>query len=175
MGAVLDRRDVLKILTASAAFAGPLQLTAREPDKPLYFTKDEFTLLDRLTELIIPQDAHSPGAHAAGVAAFIDRTVAETFLPEDKQSWNRGLAEVDRLSVENSKRTFLKAAKDQQIALLKKLAQGEQDPKTEGEKFFGQLKNTTVFAYYTTAIGIHQEMEYKGNVIQEQFTGYEVV
>jgi hypothetical protein len=75
-----DRRDALKILTASV-LAGPPLLTAAQTGKPLYFTKDEFALLDRLTEIIIPRDAHSPGAHEAGVAAFIDRMVAEAFLP----------------------------------------------------------------------------------------------
>lgn len=173
MNSTFDRRDILKILTASAALAGPLQLAAAEPDKPLYFTKDEFALLDHLTEILIPRDAHSGGAHEAGVAAFIDRTAAEAFMPEDKQSWNKGLAEIDRLSVGETKRTFLKATKDQQIALLKKLAKADDSPKSDGEKFFGQLKNTTVFGYYTSKIGIHEEMEYKGNVILEQFAGYE--
>jgi len=175
VSSTFDRRDVLKILTASATFAGPLQLAAAEPDKPLYFTPDEFALLDHLTELLIPRDAHSRGAHDAGVAAFIDRTAAEAFLPEDKQSWNKGLAEIDRLSVAQTKRTFLKVTKDQQVALLKKLAKSGDNAKSEGERFFGQLKNTTVFGYYTSKIGIHEETEYKGNVILEQFAGYEAV
>jgi hypothetical protein len=174
MTSSFHRRDLLKILSASA-LAGPLQLTAGEADKPLYFSKDEFALLDALTEHIIPRDAHSPGAHDAGVAAFIDRTVAEAFLPEEKQSWNKGLAEMDRLSREANDRPFLKAHKDAQIALLTKLAQAEDAPKTEGEKFFHQLKESTVFAYYTTDIGIHTDIGYKGNTIQEQFSGYDAV
>jgi hypothetical protein len=169
-----DRRDLLKILTASA-LAGPLQLTAAEAGKPLYFSKEEFALLDSLTEHIIPRDAHSPGAHDAGVAAYIDRTVAEAFLPEDKQSWSKGLAEINRLSVEDTHRPFLKSGKDAQITLLTKLAHAENDPKSEGEKFFRQLKGDTAFAYYFSKIGIHKDIEYKGNVIQEQFSGYDAV
>ena len=168
------RRDLLKILTASA-LAGPLQLPAAETGKPLYFSKEEFALLDSLTEHIIPRDAHSPGAHDAGVAAYIDRTVAEAFLPETKQSWNKGLAEINRLSVEGCTRPFLKAGKDAQLALLTKLAQGENDPKSDGEKFFRLLKGSTVFGYYTSDIGIHKDIEYKGNVIQDQFSGYDAV
>jgi gluconate 2-dehydrogenase subunit 3-like protein len=174
MSSAFYRRDILKILSASV-LAGPLQLTAAEADKPLYFSKDEFALLDSLTEHIIPRDAHSPGAHDAGVAAFIDRSVAEAFLPEEKQAWNKGLAEMNRLSLENNDRPFLKAHKDAQIALLTKLAQGESNPKTDGEKFFRQLKESTVFAYYTSDIGIHKDMEYKGNTIQEQFSGYDAL
>ncbi len=96
MEAGLNRRDLFKALTA-AAFT-TLQLPAAEPNAPLFFTKEQFALLDTLTELIIPTDAHSPGAHQAGVAAFIDRTVAESFRPEDKTSWRNGLAAIDELS-----------------------------------------------------------------------------
>jgi hypothetical protein len=172
MSSPLDRRDLLKLMTVSAFAAMPLQLTAAGTAK-LYFTADEFELLDVLTEHIIPRDKHSPGAHDAEVAAYIDRTVAEALLPEDKQSWNTGLAEIDRLSMENHKRPFVKAGKSEQIGLLKKLAKAEDDPQTEGEKFFRQLKGATIFGYYTTDIGIHKDIEYKGNVIQEQFSGYE--
>jgi len=39
-------------------------------------------------------------------------------------------------------------------------------PKTEPERFFGELKRWTVRAYYTSKIGIHLDQEYKGNVYQ---------
>jgi hypothetical protein len=59
--------------------------------------------------------------------------------------------------------------------LLTKLARAEHDPKSAGEKFFKLLKGATVFAYYSSEIGIHTEMEYKGNVLLEQFVGYDAV
>ena len=172
MSSYLDRRDLLKLVSASA-FAMPLQLSAAFKGKPLFFSETEFALLDALTEHIIPRDKHSPGAHDAEVAAYIDRTVAEAFLPEEKESWTRGLAEIDSLSVEAHKHPFLKLGKSAQISLLHKLAKEEDEPKTEGEKFFRQLKEATIFGYYTTDIGVHTDLEYKGNVIQEQFSGYD--
>jgi hypothetical protein len=54
------------------------------------------------------------------------------------------------------------------------MAKNEMNPKTPEEVFFGQLKQGTVQAYYTSKIGIHQEMEYKGNVMLQEFVGYEV-
>jgi hypothetical protein len=48
------------------------------------------------------------------------------------------------------------------------------NPRLPEEVFFRELKRATVHAYYTSNIGIHQEMEYKGNVMLEQFVGYEV-
>ncbi len=175
MNGPFDRRDLLKLLSASALAAMPLQLAAATFGKPLYFSEQEFLLLETLTELIIPRDSHSPGAQEAQVASYIDHMVAEAFLPEEKQSWNSGLAEIDRLSIESNKHPFVKASKNAQISLLKKLAKADDEPQTAGEKFFRQLKGATIFGYYTTDIGIHKEIEYKGNVIQEQFSGYDAV
>jgi hypothetical protein len=171
MEAVLNRRDLFKLMTA-AAFT-TLQLPAAEPGAPLFFTKDEFALLDCLTDLMIPTDDHSPGAHEAGVAPYIDRTVAEAFLAENKESWRKGLAAMNQLSQTTCECPFLKASAKQQAAMLTKLAAKEQNPDTEAEKFFTQLKETTAFAYYTSSIGIHQDINYKGNVLLEQFVGYD--
>jgi len=165
----INRRDLLKL--ASATFL-TLQLPAAEPQAPLYFTKDEFALLDRLTDLIIPADDHSPGAHEAGVAAYIDRTVAEAFLAEEKDSWRKGLAAVNDLAQTTLGKPFLDATKEEQVELLRKMAQNESQPQTEPERFFTQLKQTTAFAYYSSSIGIHQDINYKGNVILQEYVGY---
>jgi glucoside 3-dehydrogenase (cytochrome c) hitch-hiker subunit len=180
----LNRRELLKTFSA-ALVAAPLALAAPEPGAPLFFTKNEFVLLDTLTELIIPEDEHSPGAHAAGVAGYIDKTVAEAFLPEDKSSWRKGLASIEQLSRSMHGKEFLKASKEERVALLKNISGHEEAGESEKEgdsaesrtrskhqDFYGQLKMTTVFAYYSSSIGIHKEMEYKGNVLLEQFAGY---
>jgi hypothetical protein len=158
---VTKRREILKL--AGGAFLC-LQLPAAEPGAPLFFTAEEFALLDKLTELIIPADDHSPGAHEAGVAAYIDRTVAEAYVPDEKTSWRKGLASIHQL---------MKEPGGTPAAVLTKLAANDKDPKTEAEKFFTQLKQTTAFAYYSSSIGIHQEMGYLGNVLLPQFKGYE--
>ena len=171
MEAALNRRELLKALTAVAFTT--LQLPAADPNAPLFFTPDEFAFLDALTELIVPTDEHSPGAHDAGVAAYIDRRVAEAFLPEEKTSWRQGLASLDELSRSMHDAPFIKANKQQQMALLTKIAEAEHNPQTDPEKFFTQLKQTTAFVYYSSSLGIHQDINYKGNVILEQFVGYD--
>lgn len=166
-----NRRDLIRFLGA-AAFATGLQLPAYEPGAPLFFSKDEFAALDCLTDILIPTDDHSPGAHEAGVAAFIDKSVAEAFLSNEKDSWRKGLAAIDQTSQSMFQKRFTETSKDQQVELMKTVASNEKHPATDAEKFFTQLKQTTAFAYYTTSIGIHQEMNYKGNVILEEFVGY---
>lgn len=175
MKPVLNRRDLLKSFGALAIGSGALQLTAAEPGAPLFFSKPDFAMLDTLTELIIPSDDHSPGAHAAGVAAYIDDFVARSINPDEKTSWTRGLAAVNSLSKELNGKAFNKADHSQQIAVLKRMCGDEPNHSlsTDAGKFWGQLKQTTAFAYYTSSIGIHQDMDYKGNVILEQFVGYD--
>lgn len=168
MQGVMNRRELVQLL-AGAAVA--LQLPAADPEAPLFFTKEEYALLDQLTELIIPTDDHSPGAKAAGVAAYIDRTTAEAVDPDDRNSWRNGLKEVDKLSKHLQGKPFLQLSPEQQIAILTKMSANERKPATPDGKFFTQLKLSTAFAYYSSSIGIHQDIDYKGNVILQEFVG----
>jgi hypothetical protein len=183
----LTRREMIK-LAAGAVVAAPLvglgdaraaiapQATAEKAvvnKAPLFFTAEEFLLVDELSELIIPTDDHSPGARAAGVAAYIDARLAESFEEEPKQLWRAGLKTIDSLSQEMHGHAFMKAAPQQRIALLTRISQNEMKPAKPEELFFRELKARTVRAYYTSKIGIKTEMEYKGNSYLKEFVGYE--
>lgn len=160
----MTRRQWLQL--ACAAGTAPL-LSAVEPSRPLFFTPQEYSLLDTLTELIVPADDHSPGAHQAGVAKFIDFVTAQSFPGEAKTSWTDGLRKVDAEAKQKHGSAFVNLSTPQQVALL-------QDMDQRNDPFFGQLKQTTAFAYYSSSIGIHQEMGYLGNVLLQEFVGYSV-
>jgi hypothetical protein len=141
-----------------------------------FFDAAEMALLDELVEMIIPQDEHSGGARAAGVAAYIDTRLGEydpaiPDLREERLKWKAGLALVDGVARETSGVSFLEATPEQRVAALTRLAAGEEDPQTDGERFFVELKSWTTFGYYTSRIGIHDEMEYKGNTLLAEFAG----
>jgi hypothetical protein len=139
-----------------------------------FLTAAEYALLDELTELIIPADDHSPGARAAGVAGYIDGRLAESLEPDWQARWRSGLQAVEALSRELNGKAFLEATPEQRVAVLTRMAAGEQDPKTAPERFFRELKGRTAHAYYTSKIGIHLDQEYKGNVYQRgEFAGYD--
>jgi glucoside 3-dehydrogenase (cytochrome c) hitch-hiker subunit len=168
------RRDVLKV--AGAVVAGPLAAVrgaAAATTAAAFFTPEEFRLVDELSELILPADEHSPGARAAQVAAYIDQQLHETVVEEERSQWRDGLKGMDALSQQMHGAEFLKASPQQRVAVLSRLAEHEEKPQTPEERFFGELKSRTTYAYYTSKIGIHTEMEYKGNVYQEEFAGYD--
>jgi hypothetical protein len=60
---------------------------------------------------------------------------------------------------------------DQQIELLKEISKNERSPQTIEERFFRTIKYATVDGYYTSEIGIHKELHYKGNAYLKEFTG----
>src|SRR6059036_1509480 len=139
-----------------------------------FLTAPEFAMLDELTELIIPADDHSPGARAAGVAAYIDGRLAESLEPDWPASWRSGLQAVYELSRELNGQLFLHVTPDQRVAVVTRMAAGERDPKTPAERFFTEVKRWTVRGYYTSKIGIHLDQEYKGNVYQQgEYAGYD--
>jgi hypothetical protein len=174
----LSRRDM--IVATAAALVTPLLQPGPVAAPPAvglpgkFLTPGEFALLDELTELIIPADDHSPGARAAGVAAYIDGRLAESLEPDWQARWRSGLGAVDGLSRELNGKPFLEAAPDQRVAVLTRMAAGESDPKTVPEHFFRDLKGWTARGYYTSKVGIHLDQEYKGNVYQRgEFAGYD--
>jgi hypothetical protein len=169
----LTRREIIKLAAAATAVAtlGTAGVTAYAP---AFFTADEFALVDELSELILPADAHSPGARAAQVAAYIDSRLAEAWEASDKTRWRDGLAQVERLSREMNGRAFLQSPPDARVAVLTRMAANEAKPEKPEEQFFADLKARVVNAYYTSEIGIKQEMEYRGNSYLAEFEGTDV-
>ncbi len=164
----MERRALLKIVALTAlsqklnalpgAAMSHMQATpAAAPYTLQFFTEDESQLLDQLMEMIIPADDHSPGAHDARTNLFADLMVA-TGSDTVKKQWRDGI----RLIREQAKGSSLAEA-------LRTAAANEEKPKTGPERFFVLLKQMTVNGYYTSATGIHQEMEYVGNTYLAAF------
>ncbi len=171
------RRDALK-MAASAPLAAAQAKRVPLPKvvfahAPKFFTPAEFALVDELTEMIIPTDAHSPGARAAKVAAYIDTWLADVWEPEPRQIWRDGLRLIDNLCDSRYNVSFIEATPKTRIELLESISPDDDEPKTMEGEFFVELKKQTVHAYYTSDIGIHRDMEYKGNTYLDAFVGYD--
>lgn len=147
------------------------QATAPAKAQPLkFFTEEENRTVIEMSERIIPADEHSPGAKAAGVSEYIDLIVSES--PDiTRQTWREGLAAIDKMSRDKFGKSFGESTADQQIEMLKEISKNEKSPQTVEEKFFRTIKYATVDAYYTSEIGIHKELHYKGNTYLKEFTG----
>jgi hypothetical protein len=81
---------------------------------------------------------------------------------------------VDRLARAMHGAAFLEAKPEQRIAVLERMAAHEDRPKSFEERFFGELKAATTRAYYSSRVGMIDDIGYKGNRVISEFVGTDV-
>jgi len=180
-GDKIERRQALQVLVgavtlpvlsegAMARESMPESRQSEGATHPKFFDRHELQLVDVLSELIIPADDHSTGAHAAQVAIFADELISQS-SKKTQQLWRQGLAQIELLANTKYSRPFLACSQSQQTAIMRLISQNEESPKKLEEEFFTDLKRSTVDGYYRSAIGIHQELQYRGNSYVVAFPG----
>lgn len=146
--------------TAPAADWAPEVLDAHQND-----------VVVTLSELIVPA-TDTPGAKAALVNRFIDAVLDDADEP-DRKSFLRGLEWMDARSRELFGDEFLKANPEQQAALLTILSSGKNKALEDqlGVEFFEAIKAMTIRGYYTSEIGMRQELHEDGQLFFGEFRG----
>lgn len=189
-GQGVQRRDILRyigIASVASTFPGfqqwvfacdhhrapaPTSAQASDPYKPIFFSPDQYKMIEYLAEMIIPED-DTPGAKQAGVAEFIDfmvgnrvavaesreiRSTADAIEAgnETQQKFVAGLGWMNARSHSEFGHNFMDCTADQQNSLLEELAyKAKSKPATEsGREFFRLMRDYTVVGYYTTKIGL---------------------
>jgi hypothetical protein len=133
---------------------------ARDSYKPQFFTSEEYEIISRLSELIIPTDT-TPGAKEAGVSEFIDFMVFSD--PNLQYRFRYGIGWIDAHARYLFGRRFLEITPEQQTGMLTHLAYkdhhraGEED----GRDFFRLIREYTVIGFYTSRVGL-EEIKYPG-------------
>ncbi len=180
------RREVLQALGLTAAGAtldfgladtihNHFQEQSAEPKKtgpfrPQFYRAQETATVARLTDLILPSDG-TPGAKDAGVTEFLDFYLANS--PEAAQAaFHQGLEWIEATSRAKFGQPLVGLSESKQIALLTLISSpGNTDPgDLTGVRFFQTLRTLTIFAFYTSKIGI-QELGYIGNTFTAEFPG----
>jgi len=173
------RRTALKALGTVAVLpwlseAGLLAFTriqaANAAPQPKALTAAQFNTLEALVEMIIPADDRSPGARAARVADYIDLALSES-EPDEALQWIGGLAALDAEANARGGKPFAALSAAQADAILQAISRNERAPRTPLEQFFVMTKQATIRGYYTSEVGIHQELRYQGNKFLREFVG----
>jgi len=107
--------------------------------------------------MIIPS-SETPGAAAAGVDRYIDEKISGDDARKGKI--RDGLTAIERAG-------FSSLDAEKRVALLTEFSEAEG---ARGE-FFQLLKDLTIDGYYSSEIGLAQELGYKGNTFLKEFTG----
>lgn len=158
MEAKPTRREALVTIAAAGA-AAPAALSAAEPYQPVALSADDFRRVTALVDMIIPP-TDTPGAAEAGVAQYVDEEAQDH--PEIKAKLLAGLR---RIAADG----FDSMIGDRRVELLQAYSEADD----ERREIFTLLKNLTVDGYYSSEIGLVQELGYKGNTFLAEFPGCE--
>ena len=129
---------------------------APAPPRASALTPDQRRLVDALADTIIPADAQSGGATDAGVGEFIDVRLGSA-LPAERERFAQALAAFDAISRQGGGGAFETLDSQRRVALLQQVAGDAQ----MGE-FVAQLKALCALAYYTSEVGVLEELHYRG-------------
>ena len=179
--ATVSRRTALKAIGTVAALPwlsdegvlafARIQETNAAPQLKV-LSRSQFKTLETLVEAIIPTDDRSPGAKQARVADYVDLLLSEAD-PEYTLEWLGGLAALDAEATARFRAPFDRLGAGQLDTILQGISRNERTPQTPLETFFVMAKQATVRGYYTSKIGIHEELRYKGNQFLREFVGCE--
>ena len=124
-----------------------------------------------LAELIIPQTT-TAGATKANVNRFIDAVLADA-SPADRQTFVDGLVWIDARSQRDAGAPFARATAQQQTSLLTALSTNKTPTPEDqpGVDFFTAIKSLTITGYYTSEVGMREEMDDDGNMFFLEFKG----
>jgi glucoside 3-dehydrogenase (cytochrome c) hitch-hiker subunit len=147
------------------------QAAAKTAWTPKVFTAAQNATVIVLSELIIPQ-TETPGATVARVNEFIDGVLADA-KAENREKFLAGLAWVDSRATRDHQHPFTECTPDQQTALLTAISPPEaaSGPDAAGAAFFAAIKSMTITGYYTSEVGVRQELGDDGNLVFAEFKG----
>jgi len=177
-GQSIERREMLRILaTASAAAgfagfskwafacedvhaAGGVKQIKSATYTPHFFVTDEYPMIERLSEMIIPSEGGA-GSREAGVVEFIDFMV---FHDDNLQyPFRLGLSWINAHSERLHGKKFLEITPADQTDLLRHLSYKKEfrDGEEDGRMFFNLMREYTVMGFYTSRVGL-EELDYPG-------------
>ena len=186
----VSRRTAIKALGASGAITFLPWLSdenaqafaaiqaAKAPPKLKVLTASQYATVETLAEAIIPADERSPGAKEARVADYMDLALSDTEATE-RQQFLDGLAAFEAEATGRTGTAFAQMTPAQVEALLTDLSRNEKPAEgvqqSKAEQFFVAAKHATIHGYYTSEIGIHKELRYKGLQLLAEFQGCHTV
>jgi gluconate 2-dehydrogenase gamma chain len=163
--------ESLSAFAAQHAHTQPRNTAVKTVWKPKVFTAHQNATVIVLTEMIIPQ-TDTPGAKAAKVNEFIDGVLADAKAAE-REKFLDGLAWIDKRASRDHERPFVDSTPEQQTALLTAISAPDatSGPDATGAAFFAAIKSMTIVGYYTSEVGVRQELGDDGNLFFAEFKG----
>src|SRR5213592_1745795 len=168
---VIDRREAIKrvtVLLGSVALiggSGLLEACERAQRNAASaqagagtFTAQDIALLDEVADTILPE-TKTPGAKAAKVGSFMAVMVTDTYDDRQQAIFRDGMQKLNEAG-------FMAKSPAERLAFLEQLDREQKaymDTRAQGAPvhYFRQMKELTLFGYFTSEIGCTQAMRYR--------------
>jgi hypothetical protein len=179
-----DRRSLLKIFGAIGATcaypfasdelfgqtAPPHHHPAMLPASGTHFLNEaDFKTISRIADLIIPE-TDTPGAIGAGVPDYIDMVISRD--PDHQTIVADGLRWLDAEARRVNGKPFIELNEQQQLRILEPLCEAaDANPANPARTvgFFALVKSLTADGYYTSKVGLIDELGYSGNTARQNY------
>jgi gluconate 2-dehydrogenase gamma chain len=162
----------LPVSISKTASAAEVTATKVETVKSIgrFLTPAEYEFVDELAEMIIPADSHSGGAKAAQVVAYVDQTLRESVDESRRSDFREGLRLLDAMIRHRSGKSFVASSPEERTAILTVLSNNISSDLPEA-RFYREIRQLTIRGYYTSKIGIHDDLDYRGNTVIDEYVG----
>ena len=166
----MKRREALKTLAAAAALPQakrtPPPAVPVDTWKPRVLDAHQDRTVTMLAELIIPR-TETPGATDAQVNRYID-TMLAGYPVSRREEFLRGLAWLDGHCLNLHAAPFADLKPEEQVEILRKLSTpGAASDFAPGVRFFRSIKGMASNGYYTSKVGLEEELGWGKNPAEE--------
>lgn len=167
---VLGRFSDAELLALGTRIHDQLQ---GEPRNLRALTPAQYHEVEVAAEQIIPR-THTPGATDARVADFIDTMLADWYTAAERDRFVSGLADLDVRAMQAHGKPFTDLSSTARVALLTGIdeevtALRRANSQAGSEHWFATLKFLTVWGYYTSRVGVTEEL--RGGVMPGRYDG----
>lgn len=165
----MNRRALLQLLALGGVGTVTLRSFPVTGWTPTLLTPHQDRTVAEITELIIPQ-TDTAGAKAAGVDQFIDAVIADADAAE-RDRFLQGLDWIDARARERYGTDFVSSTSEQRTALIARVAAPTAGTPAVGVEFFKNIKALTITGYYTSKIGMREELGDDGRTAFADYVG----
>lgn len=172
---MLSRRTML-IVTGGAGAAGLVGASSGAAASAVTatgeaaLTEQEFRLIAAMAEGIIPI-TDTPGAIGAGVPEFFRTIFNDWFLKDEQIAFRESLKSYDEEAMQSFSQTFVGCTAAQQTQLLTGWDKQGINMFARPPHPFGQFKKLTLHGYYTSEVGLNQELKATMDAAQDDPNG----
>jgi len=162
----MERRQALKLtatIFGGTVIGSQVFLAGCSSKKePLHLiTNKEVSLLDEISEIILPASDESPGAKAAHIGSFIKVMVNDCYNPKEIAIFIKGLVTINQAASASYGMDFKSLIADQKIELLTKFdIEARESEKSNTLHFFNLIKQLTIWGYFTSEPGVRKALRY---------------